>query len=185
MRRAFIFAHNSGQYVEFATRGLPKPRSQSGKITNSPLGLRSSDAGCAGLIVVCESHSLTWDAVADDAAFGPRFDPGASGINLERHFRLCGLGDRLETVKSISDQSPKSSCGPALSPICKDDSDTPKSRTGLGRGIFSSSKPTAMAASSFRLAIGESRDRLRVIISKSSNLTLRVTVRPRVSPDLQ
>ena len=98
MRRAFIFAHNSAQYVEFATRGLPKPRSQSGKITNSPLGLRSSDAGCAGLIVVCESHSLTWDAVADDAAFGPRFDPGASGINLERHSRLCGLGDRLETV---------------------------------------------------------------------------------------
>lgn len=56
---------------------------------------------------------------------------------LERALRLV-----TRPPQSISDYSPKSSCGSALSPTWSEDSDTPKSRTGFGNGILSCSRLT-------------------------------------------
>ena len=60
---------------------------------------------------------------------------------------------------------------------CRDDNDTPKRRTALGRGMASSKRPMAIRARSSRSATAEEADRLRVIISKSANFTFSVTVR--------
>ena len=53
-------------------------------------------------------------------------------------------------------------------------------RTAFDSGMFSCSRPVAIFERSARLAIAEETDRLRVIISKSANFTLSVTVRPRL-----
>ena len=68
---------------------------------------------------------------------------------------------------------------------CSEDSETPRRRTAFGSGILSSNRLIAICARSSRLAIAEETDRLRVIISKSTNFTLSVTVRPRVPADSQ
>jgi hypothetical protein len=54
---------------------------------------------------------------------------------------------------------------------CSDDSETPRSRIGLGKGISFWSKATARRSRSLRLETATGTDRLRVMISKSLNFT--------------
>jgi hypothetical protein len=52
-------------------------------------------------------------------------------------------------------QIPKSSCGFASSPPCREDSDTPRRRTAFGRGMLSFSRLVASCARSLRFATAE------------------------------
>src|SRR5450631_283094 len=72
------------------------------------------------------------------------------------------------------------SCGSASSTCCSADSETPRSRTGLGTGISFCSKATDRRSRSLRLETATGTDLLRVMISKSLNFILIVTVRPRL-----
>jgi hypothetical protein len=69
----------------------------------------------------------------------------------------------------------------ALDPVvCKVESDTPSSRTAFGIGIIFPSGLIATRSSSARLLSASGSDWLREMISKSANLTFRVTVFPRL-----
>jgi hypothetical protein len=63
---------------------------------------------------------------------------------------------------------------------CSEESETPRSRTGLGSGISLWSKATDRRSRSLRLETATGTDLLRVMISKSLNFTFNVTVRPRL-----
>src|SRR4051794_2007767 len=90
------------------------------------------------------------------------------------------LNDRLEREVKGRDHIGSASCGSASSASCSADSETPRSRTGLGTGISFCSNATARLSSSLRFEIATGTDLLRVMISKSLNFILSVTVRPRL-----
>src|SRR6516165_5496858 len=103
------------------------------------------------------------------------------GYPLDIFAHASGLKTRKFSLLQIL----KSSCGSESSSPCREDNDTPKSRTAFGRGIAFSSRPITSPARSPRFATAEETDRLRVMISKSANFTFRVTVRPRLPVDSQ
>lgn len=68
---------------------------------------------------------------------------------------------------------------------CSEGSETPRRRTGSGTGISFRSMEIDIRSRSARSEIAAGTDLLRVMISKSLNLTFSVTVRPRLSNDLE
>ena len=91
-----------------------------------------------------------------------------SGLRLTDDGKCAARHRRSEATSKLScRQIGRSNWGSASVSFCKDDSEIPRSRTGFGRGISSSSSATERRSRALWLKIAETADRLRVILEVS------------------